>query len=407
MKHAKLVSGLIMVLIIAVVGYMAYYIIQAISSPLKTVEAVLYTAEQTVPVSGYFLRDEIPIPAGSGEIQEIRVAEGDKVAKGEVLYVSYEDPEARQIRKDLDNVELRLSQLYEAVGGGKATDISKVDRSISDHLVNLLYGVSQPKAVDIRSESEKLKTAVLERGLAYSESGGAKASAAIESLLEEKSRLSSQAGRGSASVKSPYSGFFTSSVDGYEKQLTIKKAETITLRELKNIKSLKLDEPLSAYCGRLVTGFEWRFAAAVPSKFAKMLPEGSYITLRFTGDYIGEVKVKVLRVGEDENGESIAVFSCATKISELLGLRYQNADIVFSTYEGIRIPKQALRINEKGETGVYCLVAMQAKFVKTEQIYETDQHYIVKYDPSSDTGLRPGYEIIVSSKNLYDGKIVQ
>jgi hypothetical protein len=50
---------------------------------------------------------------------------------------------------------------------------------------------------------------------------------------------------------------------------------------------------------------------------------------------------------------------------------------------------------------------MQAKFVETEQIYELDHHYIVSYDPKAKGGLRPGDEIIVSSKNLYDGKIVQ
>jgi len=407
MKNAKPVSSLIMLLIVVVVGYMAYYIIQAISSPLKTVEAVLYTAEQTVSVSGYFFRDEIPIPAGSGEIQEIRVPEGVKVAKGEILCVGYDDPEARQIRKSLDDVETRLSQLYEAVGGGKPTDISKVDQSISEHLVDLIYGISLSKAANVRNDGEKLKTAVLMRGLAYSDDGSAKASAAIEYLVEEKIRLSSLAGTGYASVKSPASGFFTSSVDGYENKLTLEKAESITLKELKNIRSLKSDEPSDNYCGRLATGFEWRFAAAVSTEYAKMLSERTYINLRFTGDYIGEVRVRVLRVGEDENGESIVVFSGTTRVSELLGLRHQKADIVFSTYEGIRIPKQALRINEKGETGVYCLVAMQAKFVKTEQIYETDQHYIVKYDPSSKQGLRPGYEVIVSAKNLYDGKIVQ
>jgi hypothetical protein len=170
---------------------------------------------------------------------------------------------------------------------------------------------------------------------------------------------------------------------------------------------LKTGEPLDSYCGRLATGFEWRFAAAVPTKYAGLLKEGTPITLRFTGDYIGEVTVNVLRIGEDENGESLAVFSSSTRISDLLGLRYQNADIVFSTYEGVRVPKEALRINEAGETGVYCLVAMQAKFVKTEQIYETDHYYIVKYDANSETSIRPGDEVIVSSKNLYDGKIVQ
>jgi len=407
MKRNSLVSGLVLLLILMVVGYMAYYIYVAFSSPLKTAEAVLYTAEEIVSVKGYFFRDEIPVPMGKSPIQKLLVSNGEKVHKGQVLSVSYDSEEEMKVARQLEQTEQLISLLKEAVDERDSLDISQVDRNITDHLVNLVYGVEQSKSVDINHEANKLKSYVFKRGIAFSNSGSEQASAELSKLSAEKRRLSAMAGNGAASVKSPQSGYFSATADGFEGVLTIEKSESITLSEFNNLESLRRTDIARSSYGRLGTGFEWRFATSVPYVYAKMLTEGGRATVRFTGDYIGEVRVTVKRIDPPENGTCLVVFSGTTNVSELVGLRYQSADIVLSKYEGIRIPKQALRINEEGKTGVYCLVALQAKFVETEQIYELDHHYIVRYDPNDTEGLRPGEEIIVSSKNLYDGKIVQ
>ena len=154
-------------------------------------------------------------------------------------------------------------------------------------------------------------------------------------------------------------------------------------------------------------GFEWRFVTAISQDKAELLDEGGRITLRFSSDYIGDVRVNVERISEPENGECVVVFSSNTHISELMHLRRQSVDIVFASYEGIRVPKEAIRIDENGESGVYILYSAQAKFIKIKQIYEADSYFVIEYDASSSSGLRPGDEIIVHSKNLYDGKIIE
>jgi hypothetical protein len=403
----NLVSGLVLLLIMMVVGYMAYYIYEAVSSPFKTAEAVLYTAEEIVSVKGYFFRDEIAVRMGDNPVQKLLVSDGEKVRKGQVLSVSYASEEEMRVARQLEQTENLISLLMEAVDGRDNLDVAQVDRNIYNHLVNLAYGIGQSKSVDLSYEANKLKSYVLKRGLAFSNSGSEQASARLSQLTNEKRRRSAMVNSGAALVKSPVSGYFSSNADGFEGILTVEKSNSLTLSEFSNLEALKRTDINKDIYGRLGTGFEWRFAVGVPENYAKMLTVGSRATLRFTGDYIGEVRVTVLRIDKPQNGTCLVLFSGTTHVSELLGLRYQSADIVLSKYEGIRIPKQALRINEEGKAGVYCLVALQAKFVEVEQIYELDHHYIVRYDPEDSKGLRPGEEIIVSSKNLYDGKIMQ
>ena len=407
MRRKSLVSGLLYLLILMVVGYMAYYIYVAISTPFETTEAVLYTAEEIVSIKGYFFRNEIPVPAGSGPVQQILLSDGEKVHKGQVLSVSYDSEEDMRIHQQLAWYRELLSLLNEAISDENIVDIERVDRNISLHLESLVYGVENPKSVDLKQEIINLKTQVLKRGLAFSNTGREKVSAEISRLTSEIRRLSAAAESGVASVISPVSGYFSRAVDGFEGILTIEKSNTLTLAQFNELELLRVKEGLNAYCGRLATDYKWRFAASVPVEYAALLSKGDIVKLRFTGDYIGEIKVPVLRIDEEGSDSCLVIFSGNTLTSELLSLRYQSADIVMSTYEGIRIPKQALRIDDEGKTGVYCIVAMQAKFVETEQIYELDHHYIVSYDPKAKGGLRPGDEIIVSSKNLYDGKIVQ
>ena len=408
MRRKSLLSGLIYMLILMVVGYMAYYIYVAISTPLKTAEAVLYTAEEIVSVKGYFFRDEIPVPAGKGPVQQMLVSGGEKVHKGQVISVSYESEEDMKIYQQLAWEQELLSLLYEAIGDENIVDIDRVDRSIARHLEDLVYGIENPKSVNLKYAADRLKAQVLKRGLAFSNTGKEQVTAEISRLTSKIRSLSATVEKGAASVISPESGYFSPAVDGFEGILTLDRSDTLTLTQFNEIESLRRSEELTAYCGRLATNYKWRFAVSLPAEYANLLSEGDRVRLRFTGDYISEVRLPILRIDDDDQSHScLVVLSGTTNTSELLVLRYQSADIIMSTYEGIRVPKQALRINSEGKAGVYCLVALQAKFVETEQLYELDHYYIVSYDPKDADGLRPGDEIIVSSKKLYDGKIVQ
>lgn len=95
--------------------------------------------------------------------------------------------------------------------------------------------------------------------------------------------------------------------------------------------------------------------------------------------------------------------------------------MIFHTVEGIRVPKEALRIvtstaeNEDGipettqTTGVYCVVGMEARFKPVEVVYTGDNFVLVRSAAPADREnlrLRPGDEVIISANGLYDGKVL-
>jgi NAD(P)-dependent dehydrogenase (short-subunit alcohol dehydrogenase family) len=83
------------------------------------------------------------------------------------------------------------------------------------------------------------------------------------------------------------------------------------------------------------------------------------------------------------------------------------AQAVVRTYEGLKVPREALRVDENGQNGVYCLIDSQVKFKPIEIIFEKDSYYVAKYDSSDIKSLLLYDEIVVSAKNLENKKIVK
>ena len=94
-------------------------------------------------------------------------------------------------------------------------------------------------------------------------------------------------------------------------------------------------------------------------------------------------------------------------MSETSALRRQTVDLIREQYSGIRIPKQALRVDENGQNGVYCLVGVQAQFKEVNIIHEYDDYFIVEQNSDDAYSLHVGDEIIVNAKDLYDGKVIE
>ena len=98
----------------------------------------------------------------------------------------------------------------------------------------------------------------------------------------------------------------------------------------------------------------------------------------------------------------------------LTQLREQNAELIISAYDGLRVPKNALRVDENGVSGVYCLVGRVAYFKPVNIVYQGSDYCLVEpgtieaatESQKSLYTLRPNDEVIVSAGELYNGKVV-
>ena len=116
----------------------------------------------------------------------------------------------------------------------------------------------------------------------------------------------------------------------------------------------------------------------------------------------------------------MAIFSTKDHLSDTTLLRQQTVDIIAQQIEGIRIPRQALRVVTQTVTddngnesqvntyGVYTVVGTQAEWQEVKVLYSDDAFYLVApVDESASARLRAGDEIILNTSHITDGMVVR
>ena len=116
--------------------------------------------------------------------------------------------------------------------------------------------------------------------------------------------------------------------------------------------------------------------------------------------------MRVERVGSSEAGYKLLVLSCNRYMQELTLMRKPSADLMFRSYTGLRVPKEAVRVDEDGQTGVYVLEGAVAKWKDITILHDNGESYVVELDKSSTAHLWPGDEVILHARNLTNGKVV-
>ena len=145
---------------------------------------------------------------------------------------------------------------------------------------------------------------------------------------------------------------------------------------------------------------------------------GKKYTLAFPDSGDEEIDMSLYKVvSETDSATAVAVFRVNVLPSDFGYKRFHCAEIVLNSLEGISVPKKALRVVD-GVEGVYILVGDVIRFRAVERIAEKDNYYVAKLKTNKELfeesvndevlvkSLSLYDNIIVSGKDLFDGKIV-
>ena len=111
MKQGTLATKLIMlVLFLGVVGYLGVYVVTGLSRSYDTAAAYRYTVEDKTEAGGYLVRAEVVLQ-GQGDLAQVLVQEGEKVALGQTIARVYRDAAALERQQELDALDDRIAQI--------------------------------------------------------------------------------------------------------------------------------------------------------------------------------------------------------------------------------------------------------------------------------------------------------
>ena len=165
---------------------------------------------------------------------------------------------------------------------------------------------------------------------------------------------------------------------------------------------------------------------------------GDTLTLRFQKGLDRDMAMEVAYVSAEEDGRRVVVLASERYLQLTTLLRLQNAQIIFESYDGIRVPRSAVRVNaqpltdEDGKplldssgnpitqnlTCVYCLWGEKARSKPVKVLWQEDEYILVAPDEEAlgkytseqtkeSRRLRAGDEVITAAADLYDGKVIR
>lgn len=393
----RLTKTVSLLLFITMLAYLGIYITRAFTNNLRTAPAVYVSLDDTALAAGILVRDESLIESGE-RFLSVTAESGKMVAKGETLAVAYSGEESLIRASRIRELELKQRYISAALNGTASIEsLSDRDRAVKSALTDLAASAA-------RHDTDGLTGAAMSlTSLVFEDSGIQATEVDLGLVTDELQSLRQTAMSDTSRLTATRPGLFSALPDGYE-GLNPQQLEGLTPDRLTALIESPATVPDQVY-GKIASPFEWYFAAFMTQQDAERLEVGKNASLDFGRYSRSLLKATVISVSPPKDGESAVVFRCTEGTADLLPVRRSSANVIFDSHAGLRVPRQAVLSDEKGSY-VYTITGMQAEKKYINIIWETEEYFLAA-TPEEANGLREGNDIILTTKGLYDGKLIE
>lgn len=396
-------NWLIISVIVLIVLFVVIQFYKVTHIELKTQTATVSTVYDKVSSEALFIRDESVVEKSATGVTVPCFDDGDKInVKGNVAMQFSSSKAAANYSKytDLTN-QIKYYQTLEAQTVGQSANLETINEDIEQKVINYADGVCKNKIGDT---AEELDSVLIRRQLIIGED--VDLLSIIENLRDKRNSYSSFS-KPDKYIKADESGVFSSYTDGYENIIDFDKAEETSVKEFKSaLKAVDKSQDVGNNIGKLVTSYTWYVQTLVSTDAIKNLENGDYVNIVLKDDVSREFKAEIVSGADVSLGqkETLLILKLNEMDADIAKLRKAEIEIRRKTYEGIKIPSEALHVVD-GKKGVYVLIASQIKFREVNVIYSDDDYVLAEYDESNTDSIHLYDKIITQGKDLKDGKV--
>lgn len=396
----------IILVVILILGYVAYECYSVTHIELETQTAVTTTVYETIDATALIVRDEQVI-ANVGAVTVPTLNDGDKINVGGTVAMSFDSSnDATKYSQYLEIKEkLDYYQNLEAQTVGQASSVESINKEINDDVNQYIQTISNRNVAGIESYGDEINDILLRRQMIIGQN--VDLVTIIQDLRNQLDSYSSSSNLVKQVVKTDTSGIFSSYTDGYENLVDYSKAKEMTVEEIENaIEQTKTVQDTSSNLGKLITSYNWYFECVVDSEKVKAFENGQNVIVAFKDNTNKTFKVKIIDGAEPDLGveKTALILECDDMNGDLSSIRVEDIEIRIADYTGIKVPTAALHVVD-GKKGVYALISSQIRFRQADVIYSDDNYVLLSYDPNNKDGIRLYDKIILQGKDLEDGKV--
>ena len=394
---------LIISVIVLIVLFVVIQFYKVTHIELKTQTATISTVYDKVSSEALFIRDESVVEKSPSGVTVACFQDGDKInVNGNVAMQFSSSKAAANYSKYAElTKQIKYYQTLEAQTVGQSADLETINEDIEQKVINYADGLAKNRIGDT---AEDLDSVLVRRQLIIGED--VNLLSIIENLRDQRNNYQSYS-KPDRYIKTDKSGVFSSYTDGYENLIDYSKVEETTIDGFKSaLKAVDKAQNVSNNIGKLVTSYTWYVQTLVSADTVKNLENGDYVNIVLKDDTSKSFKAEIVNGAEIALGqkETLLVLKLNEMDADIAKLRKAEIEIRRNTYEGIKVPSEALHVLD-GKKGVYVLIASQVKFREVNVIYSDDDYVLAEYDESNEKSIHLYDKIITPGKDLKDGKV--
>lgn len=399
MKRTDTLTTIIAILLfLAFAAYAGSYAYRALSDGTVTAEAVGASVTVGGTASGIVVREE-RLLSSSRKYIDVTAADGKMVSGGETIALAMSSETGLERAARIRELEGEIGRMETALGGaGTADDLTSRDEKLREAVLSLA-------AASVKRDTGAADTAALNLRSLLMGDAQEVSQPQLSALRAELESLKNSSSSDTTELRAEKSGLFSSVLDGYE-SLSPAELEHLTPAKVRAFMESRQETPEGAY-GKLITEYCWYFACVMSAADAQQLETGKSAALDFGRYYGSPIRGRVMSISDAEGGMCAVCFRMDSALAQTLSMREASAEVVFEEYEGIRVPADAVQVDEEtGGSYVWVITAMQLERKDIDIIY-TGDGFCIASRSSAPAALREGNTIVVSGRDLHEGKLME
>lgn len=407
----RLLKVLSVLATVIIVVFFASQIYSLSTKAFLTQIAYEQTVLDTIDAKMFVIREETVLTVPTNGVTVPLADNAERVSKGSTIAAVFSNEEAAENYVKIQSLEKKLAA-YQKIDGQlrlSNVDLDKLTDEINSdfkEIIDCSYNNNFEGLSDVKlSFSEKISR----KQISLDED--VDCAAKISQLQNEISSLLSNSVP-TQIITAEASGYYVNKEDGFENLISVEHIDELTAEQLNKAFESEKKEPTSGSIGKIIDGYNWYIAAVIDSTAASSFKKGKSVSLIFGDSDEDAVSTYLHSVKKVNDKESLIIFRCTLMNDELVSLRKINGKIVVNDFTGLKVNRDAVRIDENGNTGVYVRRGNIVNFRSLNIIY-SEESFVVASKPGENSDIDLPYthlkqydEVIISGKELKDGMVI-
>lgn len=361
----KILAGVLSLLLFTTIGSQIFYLI---NDKHDTEKAVLFNINEDIAFDGIVIRDEEVIEYNGDGVLDYQYEDGSKISVGSTIANVYSDENDIIEQKRIVKLSDEISILNRAQNPGTINYVQPdtLQTKIENEYKQILSCTLKNDYSSLRDAKNNLSVVI---NIYDIMTGSSKNFEDQISSLEDQIESLKLTSQTIDSIKAEKTGYFISYADGYENVLTTENAVNMDEDDINKIinNDIKIEKNV---VGKIFDDYSCKIVGILTKD--KRIVEGETLNMMLSAsNQIYKVEVDSVKQAED-NDKVIVVFTCDRLDKALVNSRVQAAKIIFDEYQGLKVPRKAIRFQGE-DKGVYVILGQKITFKKIDVIYENEK----------------------------------